>query len=94
MGVIGCGKFNKYYWLILLSPIFKILINIFFKVEIQKLMINENIPILKFPILNNHIFVRFIYYYFGFVILGLIYAKSLAKNFLNMEHMFIYYKQI
>jgi len=43
-------------------------------------MINDNISILKSPILNNHIFVRFIYYYFGFVILGLIYTKSLAIN--------------
>ena len=80
MGAIGFGKFNKFYWLILLSALFKILINIFFKVDIQKLIINENISILKSPVLNNHIFVRFIYYYFGFVILGSIYSKSLAIN--------------
>ena len=80
MGAIGFGKFNKFYWLILLSALFKILINIFFKVEIQKFMNNDNISILKSPVLNNHIFVRFIYYYFGFVILGSIYVKSLAIN--------------
>ena len=80
MGVIGFGKFNRFYWLILLSALFKILINIFFKVNIQRLTINENISILKSPVLNDHIFVRFNYYYFGFVILGSIYAKALAIN--------------
>ena len=80
MGVIGFGKFNRSYWLILFSALFKILINIFFKVEIQRYIINENISILNSPVLNDHIFVRFIYYYFGFVILGLIYIKSLAIN--------------
>jgi len=76
MKVIGFGKFNRFYWLILLSALFKILINIFFRVDIQKLMINENISILKSPILNEHIFVRFIYYYFGFIVLGFIYLIS------------------
>ena len=87
MGVIGFGKFNRFYWLILLSALFKILINIFFKVNIQKLAIIENISILKSPVLNAHIFVRFIYYYFGLVILGLIYAKALSinKEFFNNE---------
>ena len=87
MGVIGFGKFNRFYWLILFSAFFKILINIFFKVEIQKMMINENISILKSPLLNNHIFVRFIYYYFSFIILGLIYTKPLPinKEFFNNE---------
>ena len=87
MRVIGFGKFNRFYWLILLSALFKILINIFFKVDIQKYIINENISILKSPVLNDHIFVRFIYYYFGFVILGSIYAKALSinKEFFNNE---------
>ena len=39
-------------------------------------MINENISILTYPLLNNHIFVRFIYYYFGFIVLGFIYLIS------------------
>jgi len=73
MKVIGFGKFNRFYWLILFSALFKILINIFFKVEIQKLMLNENISILTHPLLNDHIFIRFIYYYFGFIVLGFIY---------------------
>jgi len=87
MGIIGFGKFNRFYWLILFSALFEILINIFFKVEIQKMMINENISILKSPLLNDHIFVRFIYYYFGFIILGSIYAKALPTNkeFFNDE---------
>ena len=39
-------------------------------------MINENISILQSPILNDHIFVRFIYYYFGFIVLVFIYLIS------------------
>jgi len=31
---------------------------------------------LKSPVLNDHIFVRFIYYYFGFIVLGFIYLIS------------------
>ena len=76
MKVIGFGKFNRFYWLILFSALFKILINIFLKVEYQRYMINENISILESPILNDHIFVRFIYYYFGFIVLGFIYLIS------------------
>ena len=30
--------------------------------------------------LNDHIFVRFIYYYFGYVILGSIFSKTLRIN--------------
>ena len=76
MKVIGFGKFNRFYCLILLSALFKILINIFFKVEYQRYMLNENISILISPLLNNHIFVRFIYYYFRFIVLGFIYLIS------------------
>jgi len=80
MGVFGFGKFSRFFWLILFSALFKILINIFFKVEFQRYIDNENISILKSSILNNHIFVRFNYYYFGFVILGSIYVKALSIN--------------
>jgi len=80
MGVIGFGKFSRIYWLILFSTLFKILINIFFKVEFQRYMFNDNISILKSPKLNGHIFIRFNYYYFGFVILGSIYIKTLSIN--------------
>ena len=76
MKVIGFGKFNRFYWLILLSAFFKILINIFFKIEFQKYIVKENISILESPLLNDHIFVRFIYYYFGFIVLGFIYLIS------------------
>ena len=76
MKFIAFGKFNRFYWLILLSALFKILINIFFKVEYQRYMLNENISILTHPLLNDHIFVRFIYYYFGFIVLGFIYLIS------------------
>jgi len=72
MSFIGFGKFNRFYWLILLSALFKVLINIFFKIDIQRYMYTDNISILESPVLNRHIFVRFIYYYFGFVVLGFI----------------------
>ena len=76
MKVIGFEKFNRFYWLILFSALFKILINIFFKVEFQKYIVKENISILTCPILNEHIFVRFIYYYCGFIVFGFIYLIS------------------
>ena len=96
MWVIGFGKFNRFYWLIIFSALFKILINIFFKVEFQRYMANENISILGHPVLNGHIFLRFIYYYFGFVILGSIYAKvlSLNKEFFNNEIFKKKYKRV
>jgi len=72
MSFIGFGGFNRFYWLILLSALFKVLINILFKIDIQRYMYTDNISILKYPVLNRHIFVRFIYYYFGFVVVGFI----------------------
>ena len=35
-----------------------------------------DISILTLPLLNDHIFVRFNYYYFGFIVLGFIYLIS------------------
>jgi len=80
MAIIGFGKLNRFYLLILWSSLLKVLINIFFKVVIQENIHNKNISILKSPVLNDHIFVRFIYYYFGFIVLGLIYAKVVTIN--------------
>ena len=76
MSCIGYGKVNRFYWLILSSGLFKIFINIFFKIEFQRYIESENISILARPLLNDHIFVRFIYYYFGFIVLGFIYLIS------------------
>ncbi len=39
-------------------------------------MLNKNISILESPMLNEHIFVRFIYYYFWFIVLEFIYLIS------------------
>ena len=80
MGVIGCIKPNRFYWLLLLSALCKILSNFLFRIEFQRYVSNINISILGYPVLNDHIFVRFIYYYFGFVILGSIFSKALRIN--------------
>jgi len=76
MSCIGFGKVYRFYWLILLSALFKILINIFFKVEFHGYKERENISIITRPMLNDHIFVIFIYYYFGLIIIGIIYLIS------------------
>jgi len=80
MAFIGFGKFNRFYLLILWSSLLKILIYFFFKVESLENIYFNNISILKSPVLNDHILVRFTYYYFGFVVLGLIYAKVVTIN--------------
>ena len=86
--IIGLGKFNRFYKLIIISAILKLLINLCFKINFQNLKAIENISILNQPILNSHIFIRFIYYYFGFIILsliflGIIYSKE--KNNINFS---------
>ena len=79
--LIGFGKFNKFYSLILMSALLKLLINISFKLEYQDHKTIEDLSILNKPELNNHIFIRFIYYYSGFIILSLvIFAKKYAKE--------------
>ena len=86
--MLGCGKFNKFYWTIILSALFKLLINVSFKLEIQKYKEIINISFLNNPVLNDHIFVRFIYYYFGFICLGLIFQKikiSKQQNKINYK---------
>jgi len=80
MGVIGCIKPNRFYWLLLLSALCKIATNFLFRIEFQRYRFNINISILGYPVLNDHIFVRFIYYYFGYVILGSIFSKTLRIN--------------
>ena len=80
MEVIGNGKCNRFYRLILLSALLKILINILFKIEIPKYLSYESISIIQFPVLNFHIFARMIYYYFGLLFIGLIYVIKLIIN--------------
>ena len=80
MFYIGLGKFNKYYWNILLSALFKLLINGAFKIDIQNYKEIKNISFLNDPQLNYHIFIRFIYYYLGFICLGILFQKLRIKN--------------
>ena len=68
-----------------MSALFKILINIFFKVEFHGYIERENISILARPVLNDHIFVRFIYYYFGFIYLILKRVKEKNNNNKNQK---------
>ena len=86
--MLGLGKFNKFYWTIILSALFKLLINASFKLDFQELKNIKNISFLNEPILNKHIFVRFLYYYLGFICLGTIFYKmktSKNKNKINYE---------
>ena len=80
MFYIGLGKFNKYYWNIILSALFKLLINGAFKIDFQNYKEIDHISFLKDPQLNNHIFMRFIYYYLGFICLGILFQKIRIKN--------------
>ena len=65
---------------ILCSALLKFSISLLFKIEFQRYVDNVNISLLEYPVLNEHIFVRFIYYYFGFVFLGSIFSKVLNIN--------------
>ena len=80
MFYIGLGKFNKYYWNIILSALFKLLINGAFKIDFQNYKEIDHISFLKDHQLNNHIFMRFIYYYLGFICLGILFQKIRIKN--------------
>jgi len=88
MFCIGIGKFNRYYWTIILSALFKILINGAFRIETQDYIDFINISFLNRPILNNHIFIRFIYYSLGLICFGIIFQKikiSKQKNEINYK---------
>ena len=85
--LIGFGKFIKFYWLIIVSALMKLIINIFFILYYLNLKtISElgNFAIIKYPVLYNHILVYYIYYYFGFFIFSIIfllrrYLKKIIK---------------
>ena len=88
MFCIGVGKFNKFYWTIILSAFFKLLISGAFKFEFQNSRYFINIAFLDDPILNKHIFVRFLYYYLGLICFGIIFQKikiAKQKNEINYK---------
>ena len=85
---IGFGKFNKFYWLIIGSALLKLLINGLFKIEYHDRIRIEYFSILNKPALNEHIFIRFIYYYLGFICLGILFQKlkiSKQQNEINYK---------
>ena len=85
---IGFGKFNKFYWLIIGSALLKLLINGLFKIEYHDRMNIVYLSILNQPELNDHIFIRFIYYYLGFICLGILFQKlkiSKQQNEINYK---------
>ena len=86
---IGFGKFNsRFYWLILFSALMKLLIDVSFKLDYHNYTIIDDISILRDPVLNKHIFIRFIYYYLGFIVLGILFQKikiSKQKNEINYK---------
>ena len=71
--LIGFGSLNKFFWLIIASALFNLIINLSFNLKYQDKKSIEQFGILNRPILNDHIFIRFIYYYFGFIALSLIF---------------------
>ena len=86
--VLVARAFNKLYRLIIVSALLKILINFSFKIEFQNYLSINYISILKDPQLNHHLFIRFIYYYFGFIILSLVFLGiifSKEKNNINFN---------
>ena len=73
---IGFGKFNsRFYWLILFSALMKLLIDVSFKLPYHDYKYILETSILRYPVLNDHIFIRFIYYYLGFIFLGILFQK-------------------
>ena len=86
---IGFGKFNsRFYWLILFSALMKLLIDASFKLDYHNYTFIDKISILRDPVLNDHIFIRFIYYYLGFIFLGILFQKikiSKQKNEINYK---------
>ena len=86
---IGFGKFNsRFYWLILFSALMKLLIDVSFKLDYHNYQNISVTSILNKPVLNDHIFIRFIYYYLGFIFLGILFQKikiSKQKNEINYK---------
>ena len=73
---IGFGKFSKFYWLIVASALIKLIISIFFRLNYmnrESLSNFSNFSLIKDPILNEHIFVYYIYHYLGFFIFGFVF---------------------
>ena len=64
------------------------LINLSFNLKYQDKISNEQFGILNRPILNDHIFIRFIYYYLGLIglsliFLGIKYSKEKNNSIFN-----------
>ena len=81
---IGFGNFSKFYWLIVVSAVLKLILSSFFRLTyLNRNSMNDtfNFAIIKYPILNDHIFVYYIYYYFGFFILSFVFL--LRRYLLN-----------
>ena len=85
MSIIGFGKFSKFYWLIIISAAIKLIISIVYDLQYQTFETNKylyNSSLIKEPVINDHIFIYFIYYYLGLFLLSLIFllTKSMKRN--------------
>ena len=88
ISLIGFGSINKFFWLIIASALFNLLINISFNLKYQNYISIGMFGILNMPILNDHIFIRFIYYYLGLIAFSLIFLGinySKEKNNINFN---------
>lgn len=90
---LSFGKFSKFYLLIIYSYLVKLLINILFRIEYQDPLEKKisNCSIIKYPVLNKHILIYFIYYYFGYLVLSLIF---LGNNYRKEKNQIDYIKDI
>ena len=92
--IIGFGKFHRFYWLIIGSALIKVLMSVFLRLEYQSTDIItkvSNFSIVKYPYVNDHIFIYFIYYYFGFIFFGSIFyciKRTREKNTIEYKKNF------
>ena len=96
---IGFGKFSKFYWLLIASALMKLLIRLSLKIEYinKKVVSNTFISLLIKPELNDHIFIYFIYHYFGFTLFGIIFLcikYHKEKNKINYNNNALLEKEI
>ena len=74
---MGCsfslGSLNKYSLSIFISVLVRLLMSIIFNFGIKVYIHTDNISLIDQPIINTHLFIWFIYFYFGCLFFGTIF---------------------
>ena len=80
------GQFSRFYLLIIYSFLVKLLINILFSLEYHHpyQMKIANCSIVKYPVLNNHFLIYFIFYYFGYLLFSFIFLGNRYRKETNI----------